>query len=94
MLNIMNTKIGARITNVEAALIQVVGTEATTACDSCQKEHGPFSHCVTAAGALECRTCHFGGITSHCTLPRLGRSAVLLECRKLELLSGGKPTSS
>lgn len=67
--NSMSTKIGARLTNVEAALIQIVSTESPSACDSCEKEFGPFSHCVTAPGALECGNCHWGGNASRCTLP-------------------------
>jgi hypothetical protein len=66
----MNAKIGARLANVEAALIQIVGTEATTACKSCEQEFGPFSHCVTAPGALECGNCHWGNKASRCTLPQ------------------------
>lgn len=67
----MSTKIGARLTNVEAALIQIVGTESPNACNSCEKESGPFSHCVTAPGALECGNCHWGGNASRCTLPQV-----------------------
>lgn len=62
-------KIGSRIANVEAALIQIVGTESSPACDTCQKDFGPFSHCVTAPGALECGNCHWSGNASRCTLP-------------------------
>jgi hypothetical protein len=65
----MNAQIGAKLANVEAALIQIVGTEATTACESCQKEFGPFSHCITAPGALDCGNCHWANNSSRCTLP-------------------------
>jgi hypothetical protein len=65
----MNAQIGAKLANVEAALIQIVGTEATTACESCQKEFGPFSHCITAPGALDCGNCHWSSNSSRCTLP-------------------------
>lgn len=50
-------------------MIQIVGSEATTACEPCATKYGLFSHCVTAPGALECENCHWGDNSSRCTLP-------------------------
>lgn len=50
----MNTIIGAKLANMEATLMQVVGIASRVACKYCEKEYGTFSHCMTAPGVLEC----------------------------------------
>ncbi|KAJ5473030.1 hypothetical protein N7530_007031 [Penicillium desertorum] len=61
-----------RTENIEAALMQVVGTVMEVQCMPCQEGCGPFTHCVTVVGAEEvtcCANCHFRSQDTRCRWP-------------------------
>lgn len=64
--------ISDRTENIEAALMQVVGTVIEVQCVPCQEGCGPFTHCVTVVGAEEVTcyaNCHFRSQDSRCRWP-------------------------
>ena len=66
--SLFSEKIGASLANVEAVLIQVVGTRAEVPCTHCQEGLGPFAHCVRIAGdQTDCGNCHWGGNQRRCS---------------------------
>lgn len=66
--SLFSENIGTSLANVEAALIQVVGTRAEVACTHCQEIKGPFAHCVRIAGDQNhCGNCHWGGNRDRCS---------------------------
>lgn len=63
--------ISDRTENIEAALMQVVGTVMEVQCVPCQEGCGPFTHCVTVVGAEVtcCANCHFRAQDARCRWP-------------------------
>jgi hypothetical protein len=57
-----------RPAKVEAVLAQVVGTDSTPACKSCEGNYGPFISCRVVDGFLKgsCANCHFNGKGPRC----------------------------
>lgn len=60
--------------NIEATLIQVVGSPAPVSCRNCRQEDGIFSHCITVPGVPACGNCHWAGRGDRCTLNSEPRS--------------------
>lgn len=53
----------------EAALVQVVGDQALTPCNSCLRRERPFSQCVPVrdmSGLEACANCHWAGRDNRC----------------------------
>ncbi|KAJ6186146.1 hypothetical protein N7519_007447 [Penicillium mononematosum] len=46
----MHEMIGNEVSNVESAMIQVVGRVQDTECRSCLQDHGPWVQCVVLDG--------------------------------------------
>ncbi|KAJ5947150.1 hypothetical protein N7466_000165 [Penicillium verhagenii] len=76
------TKVGFDSTNIEAALIQVVGEVKTgkDRCEHCERGSGPFALCVTVGveGYPECGNCYWSKQRSRCSFgPRSKGTKVL-----------------
>ncbi|OQD88604.1 hypothetical protein PENSOL_c069G06440 [Penicillium solitum] len=62
-------QINVSLAHAEAALMQVVGNQALTPCNSCLRREGPFSHCVSVrdvSGLEACANCHWAGRDNRC----------------------------
>ncbi|KAJ5949333.1 hypothetical protein N7454_000917 [Penicillium verhagenii] len=70
--------ISERKMNVEAVLAQTVGTVATTPCDCCARNSGPFTICVIlpGSGMTECASCHWASGASRCSFNHQATTAV------------------
>ncbi|CRL20031.1 Protein of unknown function DUF3716 [Penicillium camemberti] len=62
-------QINVSLAHAEAALMQVVGDQALTPCNSCLRREGPFAHCVSVrdvSGLEACANCHWAGRDNRC----------------------------
>jgi hypothetical protein len=66
----LHVKINQRIQNLQAALTQVVGTEAEKECTDCVGGKGPFVACIVSDGDLggSCANCHWNSMGTQCSL--------------------------
>lgn len=65
----LNKEIGESSRHVEAAATQIVGDyHKDIECEACEKEQGPFAHCVTFPGIPGCANCHWAGSGQSCTI--------------------------
>ncbi|KAJ5688463.1 hypothetical protein N7536_011082 [Penicillium majusculum] len=65
----ISTTDNVSLAHAEAALMQVVGNQALTPCNSCLRREGPFSHCVSVrdvSGLEACANCHWAGRDNRC----------------------------
>ncbi|KAJ5199553.1 Protein of unknown function DUF3716 [Penicillium cf. griseofulvum] len=66
--SMFSENIGESLTNVEAILIQVVGTRQEVPCKHCEERRGPFAHCVRIPEANNhWGNCHWGGDRDRCS---------------------------
>lgn len=56
-----------RAVNIEAALIQLTGTEADAICGTCTRLSGPFQGCVVSTELAACASCHYNGKDARCS---------------------------
>ncbi|KAJ5901234.1 hypothetical protein N7504_007227 [Penicillium tannophilum] len=68
--SILFTKISKSVANIEATLMQTVGTirSREDECNHCKEEAGPFSNCVTVEGVEFCANCHWEKLDPRCSL--------------------------
>jgi NAD-dependent SIR2 family protein deacetylase len=63
-----------KASNVESALMQIVGSIPVFECTSCEKEHGPWAKCIIhetpGDEALVCASCHWAGEYRRCSFYR------------------------
>lgn len=63
----LSREVGLGISNVEAAIVQVVGTVQVDECTQCQQNDGPFPLCVKAPGSSACGNCHWKEKMNDCS---------------------------
>lgn len=64
-------KMTRMIANVEATLMQVVGTPPDRECLHCRRSNGIFHQCIRVRGVTtHCANCHWNGKSTRCDLPR------------------------
>lgn len=67
--SILFTKISKSLVNIEATLMQTVGTiqSRENECIHCKEEAGPFSNCVKVEGVEFCANCHWEKLDLRCS---------------------------
>ncbi|KAJ5946562.1 hypothetical protein N7454_003401 [Penicillium verhagenii] len=89
------TKINASLANVEAFLMQCVGTVITDPekmCEHCRKRNGPFSFCVKVEDIEECANCHWDRCSWRCSFntnpitPKSRRSSKLYTQEEIQAM--------
>ena len=64
----MHELIGQSVHRLEAAAMQVVGTESLDECKNCRRDQGPFVKCVFVVGIPGCANCHWAKEGERCSM--------------------------